>query len=303
MGGVIDTTTKQDSTTVDVLTEHVTESGTMSNILTPQQGDATTQTSATQGYNTILESYNARIAHLEADHLKMNDSILILDDKVARLEIARAQSQDQMSNLNDTVRQLRQDATTSEDRLTMTYMKIAQLELERAIDRDTIKHLNESQIELELDLHGMLQRTDSESLNMSINAYNLNNTCNCINSTILQSLYANISKLEKDQATDRALTEMLNSSITQLGSDFNMQYQTMADQIQKDVETNKASVQNISDLLSALNAERLDDTSALDAYSEKLSDIGLVINVTNDLLLDLDARVSYIEGTFSSIYM
>ena len=71
--------------------------------------------------------------------------------------------------------------------------------------------------------------------------------------------------------------------------------------IKEDVEQNRYSLQNVSDMLSDEGTERQNNTAAIQV-NKRLSQLALDINTTKDLHQNLESRVLYIEGNTFYIY-
>ena len=118
----------------------------------------------------------------------------------------------------------------------------------------------------------------------------------------MQDILTSISEIESNIEFNRAFKIMLNDSFTELQFDFSVQTQAINDQIRsqmqikEDVEENRYSVQNITDMLSVFNTERETSTAVIDDINERLSKLALVINATDDLHHHLELRVSSLEG-------
>ena len=220
-----------------------------------------------------LQAHDTRITQLEADNTGYGDAIQHLSAETAQLGTVRAECQVNTQIINNTMEQLSRDIDANEGRIAMQHTKIGKLELERTLDRVVIQNLNDSITQLELD--SILE---------------------------FQNLRANISKLETVGSLDHAFTETLNSKTTQLQIDIKMQTQAVRDQnltliqLQEDMEKDRSLIRNMSGRLSVLDAKRQSDIVAIEANSERLSQLGRDINATNDLHHSLELRVAYLEG-------
>ena len=231
--------------------------------------------------DNITEEYDARMMQLETDNLIMNDTIISLEAKTAKLEIARATDLEKTETLNNTLAQFILDTT-----------------FERAIGRVSIQKLNESVVELALG--ETVAEVVIGYLNESINNIESNSIDNRED---IQSIYANISNLEKTGDSNLAVTKMLDTTIALLQTDFGTQSQVVTDlnltlsKITDDVITNTQSIENASNTISALYTTRQEDVAKVSANSEKLFQLINDTDATRDLYFDLESRVSHVEGS------
>ena len=319
-----------ESKIIDVQTKYETDLFAFSNNLTRLEGDSATRQFTIEDHDVRLtqlelgqtdlmcngtmdlQDHDIRITQLEADNTGYGDAIQHLGAETAQLGTVRAECQENMQIINNTVEQLSRDIYANEDRIAMQQTKVEQLELERTLDQIVMQNLNESITQLELD--GIID---------------------------FQNIRANISNLERVGSLDRAFTKMLNSSTTQLQVDIRMQTQAARDQnltiihlqedmekdralirnmsdrlsvleaeriqavrdqnltiihLQEDMEKDRALIRNMSDRLSVVEAERKSDIVTIKENSERLTQLGLDINATNDLHYSLTKRLSYLES-------
>ena len=231
--------------------------------------------------STMLQDHDERIIELEVEINAIDDAMCTnysknttkLQNQVSVHETSITHLEENYQNINDSIQTLG--------------LTIRQLEISGTKDKENINAMNKT------------IRNNIETLFLSVADLERNNTHFIYD---VQGLYTRVSDIESTEAWHNALTRTLNDSITDLQADFSAQILDMNDRnrsimhLTETVEMNSRSIQNISDKLSAFNAESKLNYDAMKATSEILSQLGLDVNTTMTLLQSLESNVSRIGG-------
>ena len=231
--------------------------------------------------STMLQDHDERIRELEADINAIDDSMCTNYSKNT------TKLQNQVSIHETSITHLEEKYQNISDSIQTLGSTITQIEINRTKDKENINAMNKT------------IRSNIETLFLSVADLERNSTRFIYD---VQGLYTRVSDIESTDAWNSALTRTLNNSITDLQADFSAQMLDMNARnrsimhLTETVEMNSRSVQNISDKLSAFNAESKMTYDAMESNSEILSQLGLDVNTTMTLLHSLEFNVSRIEG-------